>query len=464
MFIFGLCCSLALGQVQSVVVELDDSNFSETVRKNYVMLVHFYTTNENQITIDMTPELDAAHEFLEAASNLKGMVSLAKVDCDTNKKMAAMYGVKSFPSHLIISGEDAFEYEGPADASGMTQYLKHWRPAKDDVLYLNETNFDSALKQHSLALVKFYAPWCSACKMMKVVFKRAARVLKLNKIQLAAVDATETPLLAQRYGVEGYPTLKIFRRGKIFDYDGPRDISLVQHMQLQKTSNSHELKSSDDVAAFLNVEARFALDSYQKPKKQANKKADRERARFTASAVKVYVLAVCAKKSALFRAYKGALDTMRTEVTQNRFIFAHTHKNVHSTLQRLLGEDIDPTAGTGKNGIVIVLRPHGLRSAVGSVSSAVETNSYATFDAKQLKVATPPKATGGAHGASVMHNFLAQHEVSLLSQMQMETARAIFGEVRPILVLYMEIDWAVQQGTKVRVVLRVYGCVDEAVH
>lgn len=41
-------------------------------------------------------------------------------------------------------------------------------------------------------------------------------------VPFGKVDATVEPDLAKRYDVTGYPTLKIFRKGKAFDYKGPR--------------------------------------------------------------------------------------------------------------------------------------------------------------------------------------------------------------------------------------------------
>ena len=42
-------------------------------------------------------------------------------------------------------------------------------------------------------------------------------------IFVAKVDATLEQDLASRFGVSGYPTLKVFKNGDPFDYDGPRD-------------------------------------------------------------------------------------------------------------------------------------------------------------------------------------------------------------------------------------------------
>ena len=58
------------------------------------------------------------------------------------------------------------------------------------------------------------------------------------------VDATVEPALAKKYGVQGYPTLKFFRRGEVVeDYNGGRKkadfVSYIkkQHKKLSLEKN-----------------------------------------------------------------------------------------------------------------------------------------------------------------------------------------------------------------------------------
>ena len=62
---------------------------------------------------------------------------------------------------------------------------------------------------------------CGHCKKMLPEFEKAAQELKkspLGAIPLAKVDATVEVNIADEYGVTGYPTIKVFRRGKMSNY------------------------------------------------------------------------------------------------------------------------------------------------------------------------------------------------------------------------------------------------------
>lgn len=126
----------------------------------------------------------------------------------------------------------------------------------EDVIQVGDSDFDSRIGSYDTVLVMFYAPWCGHCKRLKPEFEKAASVLKTNDppVILAKVDCTEDGKdSCGKYGVSGYPTLKIFRGGELStDYNGPREANgIVKYMKSQVGPASKELTSIEVAEAFL---------------------------------------------------------------------------------------------------------------------------------------------------------------------------------------------------------------------
>merc|ERR1719341_3134737 len=74
-------------------------------------------------------------------------------------------------------------------------------------------------------LVEFYAPWCGHCIALEPEYKKAAKMLLEADlpVSLAKVDATKEKKVAERFKIEGFPTLKFFNHGQPSEYSGPRE-------------------------------------------------------------------------------------------------------------------------------------------------------------------------------------------------------------------------------------------------
>ncbi|KAL7381979.1 hypothetical protein ABVT39_014540 [Epinephelus coioides] len=125
--------------------------------------------------------------------------------------------------------------------------------SRRDVLELGDTDFDYLATGHETMLVKFYAPWCGHCKKLSPEFEKAATRLK-GTVQLAKVDCTAHSETCARFGVSGYPTLKIFRNGRdSAPYDGPRTADgIYQYMKKQTGPDSAHLKTDEDLQTFIS--------------------------------------------------------------------------------------------------------------------------------------------------------------------------------------------------------------------
>jgi len=124
-----------------------------------------------------------------------------------------------------------------------------------DVVVLTDKNFDDQVNAEELMLVEFYAPWCGHCKHLKPAYAEAATILKSHDppIPLAKVDSTVETKVSSRFGVSGYPTLKVFRHGKASEYGGPRDVDgIVKYMKKQVGPAAKPLSSVKEVEAFVS--------------------------------------------------------------------------------------------------------------------------------------------------------------------------------------------------------------------
>jgi protein disulfide-isomerase A1 len=116
----------------------------------------------------------------------------------------------------------------------------HGYPEEEDVIVLKHHNFEEAIKKFEYLLVEFYAPWCGHCKKLAPEYAAAAKILKSvdPAIPLAKVDASEHQELANKYQVQGYPTLKFFVKGEPVDFNGGRTTAEIVNWIKKKTGPS----------------------------------------------------------------------------------------------------------------------------------------------------------------------------------------------------------------------------------
>ena len=74
----------------------------------------------------------------------------------------------------------------------------------------------TVLKASTPVLVDFWAPWCGPCKMIAPAVEELAKEFD-GKALIAKVNTDNDPLWASRFGIQGIPTLIIFKDGKEVD-------------------------------------------------------------------------------------------------------------------------------------------------------------------------------------------------------------------------------------------------------
>ncbi|AET72968.1 hypothetical protein PGAG_00078 [Phaeocystis globosa virus 12T] len=77
----------------------------------------------------------------------------------------------------------------------------------------------------AVSIMYFYTEWCPYCKKAEPEWgKFEDYVNNINnsndrKIILSAIDCDEKKSIADKHGVEGYPTVKLFYKDQVYDFD-----------------------------------------------------------------------------------------------------------------------------------------------------------------------------------------------------------------------------------------------------
>lgn len=72
---------------------------------------------------------------------------------------------------------------------------------------------EEVAKDPKLVLVDFWAPWCPWCRKLAPDFEALSSEYQ-GRVKFAKVNADDNPDIAEKYGVQGLPTLKFFCMGR----------------------------------------------------------------------------------------------------------------------------------------------------------------------------------------------------------------------------------------------------------
>jgi len=125
---------------------------------------------------------------------------------------------------------------------------------EEDVMVVTTDNWDEAVRDDNNVLIEFYAPWCGHCQSLAPEYAKAAKSLKDAKsgITLGKVDATIETKLAEKFGIQGFPTLKFYKKGKAVDYNGGRtDTEIVSWLNKKTGPAAKHIETAEEIKAFL---------------------------------------------------------------------------------------------------------------------------------------------------------------------------------------------------------------------
>ena len=84
-------------------------------------------------------------------------------------------------------------------------------------------------------IVDFWAPWCGPCRVMGPILEQIAQDMP-GKVRIVKVNVDENPRSPAQFGVQGIPTLVMFKDGEAVDQSvgtvqQPRLVERIRHLQ-----------------------------------------------------------------------------------------------------------------------------------------------------------------------------------------------------------------------------------------
>jgi len=217
-------------------VLLTPQNFLTVVNGKHNVLVNFFAP-----WCPHCKKLEPEYEKLANSypSGNAEEIIIAKIDASNYREFSSSkFKIEGYPTLILFLKGDTdpvstqgFKYTGIKDAANIKTWILGKIPKSEpkpqlslvpvsktdsqtsEVIILDDRNFNATVTNKDMILVEFYAPWCPHCQKFAPEYAKAASTLK-GIASLGTVNCVAEVKLCEKYYVDRFPTLKLFKNGQ----------------------------------------------------------------------------------------------------------------------------------------------------------------------------------------------------------------------------------------------------------
>jgi len=170
-----------------------------------------------------------------------GQLLVVKIKAGDNPQSARRFQVGALPAVVTVKGGQPLSQAAPASPAEVEQHVAYLlgkgpRPAAPaqgapagraaagaasvnggQPLVVGEATFeDQVLRSPLPVLIDFWAPWCGPCRMVAPTVEKLASEMN-GRLRVVKVNTDDNPGLMNRFGIQGIPTMMIFKGGQQVD-------------------------------------------------------------------------------------------------------------------------------------------------------------------------------------------------------------------------------------------------------
>lgn len=111
--------------------------------------------------------------------------------------------------------------------------------ALDHPVEVDDAGLPALVREHDTVVVDVWAPWCGPCRIIGPIVDQLAREMA-GRVVFGKLNADENPRTMNTFGIQGIPTLLVFRDGRLVD----RLVGAMPKPALQASIERHLVRRS----------------------------------------------------------------------------------------------------------------------------------------------------------------------------------------------------------------------------